>query len=360
MSASAALPPPTSATGAGAGELPPFRIRRATRASRIALLAFLAVVAVLALSPFWGTTSTTNTLVRLMTLICLGQMWNLLAGYAGLVSIGQQAYIGVGAYTLVYFSSEHGIDVFACIALAGVVAAVLSLPLAGVAFRLRGGYFAIGTWVIAEVLRLVVANTETLGGGAGTSLTAVATYDPSTRQTLTLWFAVAAGAGSVLLVWWLLRRPLGTALTAVRDSETAAQALGVRVTRAKLAAYVVSAAGCAIAGAIIYVNLLRVQPAAAFSVNWTAFMIFMVVIGGIGTIEGPLVGALVFFALQEWLADLGSTYLIVLGLLAIAVTIKLPGGLWGLISERTGLSLFPTGHRLELRPGPEVRRTARG
>ena len=331
-----------------ARQAPGFRVRRSSTASRLALVGFLAAVAVIALAPFWGSTSTTNSLVRFLALVCLAQMWNLLAGYAGLVSIGQQAYIGIGAYTLVYFGNEQGIDVFICVALAGVVSAVLALPLAGIAFRLRGGYFAIGTWVIAEVCRLIVANTDTLGGGAGTSLTAVASYDPATRQTYTLWVALAVGAGSVLLVWWLLRRPLGTALTALRDSEPAARALGVRVTRAKLGAYVVAAAGCGVAGAVIYLNLLRVQPGAAFSVNWTAFMIFIVVIGGIGTIEGPLLGAIVFFALQEWLADLGATYLILLGVLAIVVTIKLPTGLWGFAAERWNLSVFPTGRHLEL------------
>jgi len=337
-------------SAAAAPALPAFRVRRSTTRTRVAFAGFLVVVAVLALSPFWGSTSTTNTLVRFLCLVTLAQMWNLLAGYAGLVSIGQQAYIGIGAYTLVWFGNEQGVDVFLCVALAGVVAGLLALPLAGAAFRLRGGYFAIGTWVIAEVCRLVVSNVDALGGGQGTSLTAVASYDPATRQTLTLWLALAAGAGSVLLVWWLLRSRLGTALTAVRDSEVAARALGVRVTRAKLAAYVVAAAGCGVAGALIYLNLLRVQPAAAFSVNWTAFMIFIVVIGGIGTIEGPLVGAVLFFVLQEQLADLGAVYLIVLGVVAIVVTIRLPNGLWGSAAARWGWSVFPTGRRLELSP----------
>jgi branched-chain amino acid transport system permease protein len=124
----------------------------------------------------------------------------------------------------------------------------------------------------------------------------------------------------------------------------------VRVTRAKLIAFVVSAAGCAIAGAVIYLNLLRVQPGAAFSINWTVFMIFIVVIGGIGTIEGPIVGTLLFFALQEWLSDLGTTYLIILGALAILITIRMPNGIWGWLTGRTGVSLFPVGRRLEVGP----------
>lgn len=325
-----------------------FREVRSTTTSRLALLAFVIAVAIVALAPSWGDASTTNTLVRFLTLLCLAQMWNLLAGYAGLVSVGQQAFVGIGAYTLVYFGNERGLNIFLCVPLAGIVAAVLALPIAGAAFRLRGGYFAIGTWVIAEIIRLVVSQFDTLGGGTGTSLTAVVGIDLDTRQAVTLWLALAAGAGSVLLVWWLLRSPTGQSLRALRDSDRAAASLGVRVTRTTLVAFVISSAGCAIAGAIIYLNLLRVQPSAAFSINWTVYMIFIVVIGGIGTIEGPLLGAIIFFALQEWLADLGAWYLIILGVLAIVITIRLPNGIWGWFTERTGISLFPVGRRLEV------------
>jgi branched-chain amino acid transport system permease protein len=325
-----------------------FREIRSTTTSRIAFLVFIAAIVVVAFAPQWGDPSTTNTLVRFLTLLCLAQMWNLLAGYAGLVSVGQQAFVGIGAYTLVYFGNERGLNIFLCVPLAGVIAALLALPVAGVAFRLRGGYFAIGTWVIAEVFRLVVSQIDVLGGGTGTSLTAVIGIDLDTRQAVTLWLALAAGAGSILVVWWMVRSPLGQALRALRDSDRAADALGVRVTRVKLVAFVVSSAGCAIAGAIIYLNLLRVQPSAAFSINWTVFMIFIVVIGGIGTIEGPLLGAIIFFALQEWLADLGTWYLIILGVLAILITIRLPNGTWGWFTERTGISLFPVGRRVEV------------
>lgn len=325
-----------------------FREIRSTTTSRIAFVVLVVAIVVVAFAPQWGDPSTTNSLVRFLTLLCLAQMWNLLAGYAGLVSVGQQAFVGIGAYTLVYFGNERGLNIFLCVPLAGVIAALLALPVAGVAFRLRGGYFAIGTWVIAEVFRLVVSQIDVLGGGTGTSLTAVIGIDLDTRQAVTLWLALAAGAGSILVVWWMLRSPLGQGLRALRDSDRAADALGVRVTRVRLVAFVVSSAGCAIAGAIIYLNLLRVQPSAAFSINWTVFMIFIVVIGGIGTIEGPLLGTIIFFALQEWLADLGTWYLIILGVLAILITIRLPNGIWGWFTERTGISLFPVGRRVEV------------
>jgi branched-chain amino acid transport system permease protein len=323
-------------------------VERTTPASRAGAAVGVLLVAGLIALPWTRDAGLMRMIVEFIALLVLAQMWNLLAGYAGLVSVGQQAFVGIGAYTLVYFGNERGLNIFLCVPLAGVIAALIALPVAGAAFRLRGGYFAIGTWVIAEVFRLVISQFDTLGGGTGTSLTAVVGIDLDTRQAVTLWLALAAGAGSIVVVWWLLRSPLGQALRAVRDSDRAAAALGVRVTRAKLIAFVISAAGCAVAGAVIYLNLLRVQPTAAFSINWTVFMIFIVVIGGIGTIEGPLLGTIVFFALQEWLADLGTWYLIILGVLAILITIRMPNGLWGWFTERTGISLFPVGRRLEV------------
>jgi branched-chain amino acid transport system permease protein len=101
-------------------------------------------------------------------------------------------------------------------------------------------------------------------------------------------------------------------------------------------------------GALIFLQKLRISPDAAFSVNdWTAFVIFIVVIGGIGTIEGPIIGTLVFFALRETLADLGTTYLIVLGVVAIVVMLKAPKGIWGVIRSRYDLQLFPLGYRVK-------------
>ena len=155
--------------------------------------------------------------------------------------------------------------------------------------------------------------------------------------------AVSAVVGCYLL----LRSRLGLALMAVRDEETAAGAVGVAVTSAKRTVYLVSAAGCAAAGGVLLVASLSVNPNAVYSVQWSAYMIFIVVIGGIGHIEGPLLGAVVFFALQQALADQGSVYLIVLGLIGVAVAVLAPRGLWGAVVDRTGLSLFPVGYRLD-------------
>ena len=330
----------------------PARVSRSTLSSRVGAGVGLVALVVLALGPLWALDSVLRTLIGFLTLLALAQMWNLLAGYAGLVSIGQQAYIGIGAYALLFAADTLGLNLFLAVALAGLVGGLLAVPTAALAFRLRGGYFAVGTWVIAEVYRLLVSNTSQLGGGSGLTLTAASAIDRTTRLYATYWLALAVGAGAVIGAYVLLRRRLGLALTAIRDSETGAEALGVDVFRTKFLVYVVAGFGCALTGAVVYLNLLRVQPDAAFSVTWTAFMIFIVVIGGVGTIEGPIVGTVVFFTLQQTLARYGAWYLVLVGAVAVAVTVLARRGLWGLVADRFGVSLFPVRRRLSLTDGP--------
>jgi branched-chain amino acid transport system permease protein len=312
----------------------------------------VAAVFVLVTVPWWATPGDMRLLVEALALLALAQMWNLLAGYAGLVSIGQQAYIGLGAYGLFYFSDKLGLHPFLSVLVAGLAAAVISIPTAALVFRLRGGYFAIGTWVVAEVFALLIINTEYLGAGNGVTVTSAAKVELETRQNGTYWIAVATGVGAVVLVYLLLRSRLGLALTAVRDSEQAAESLGVSVLRAKVIVYVVAAFGCGAAGALIYLNLLRIQPDAAFSINWTAFIIFIVVIGGIGTIEGPIIGTAVFFVMRELLADYGTWYLVALGSVAVIVMLFAPGGLWSLVQQRVDLRFFPIQRRLRAQAAP--------
>lgn len=315
-------------------------VERRTTASRVGLVVGVVAVAVLSLAPLLFEDAVLRTLLQFFYLLALAQMWNLLAGYAGLVSIGQQAYIGIGAYALLAFTNNLGGNPFVGVLVAGLVAAALSIPTAALVFRLRGGAFAIGTWVVAEVYRLLVAGSDRLGGGSGASLS-VTGIDPTRRLFVTFWIALAVGVGSVAIVYVLLRSRLGLALRAARDREMAARSLGVDVTRTKVLVYVLASAMCGLTGGVIYLSLLRLQPAATFSVNWTAFMIFAVVIGGIGTITGPIIGTLVYFLLQEYLADLGSVYLIILGAVAILVTLRAPRGIWGLVTDRWDVRLFP-------------------
>ncbi|WP_116453590.1 branched-chain amino acid ABC transporter permease [Blastococcus litoris] len=320
------------------------RVRRSGPAAWIGGAVLVLVVGVLAYVPFLSSRGTQIDLVGLFSLVVLGTMWNLLAGYGGMVSIGQQAWIGLGGYGLVHLAQNLGVDPFLAIPLAALFCGLLAWATSFLAFRLSGGYFAIGTWVIAEVVRLVVTQVDAVGAGSGASLTAFSGIEPVYRIAYVYWVALGTAVVVVLAVYLLMRSRLGLALTAIRDEPTAASSSGVRVTGAKRLVFVLAAVGCGLAGALVVANTLRVQPASIFSVDYSATMIFVVVIGGLGTIEGPILGAVVYYLLQDTLADLGNWYLVVVGLVAIAITLLAPKGLWGLTRGR--VQVFPTGHRV--------------
>lgn len=323
-----------------------FAVERATRANRAALAIACLVVLVAATLPWWGESSWMREFVEIACYLIFAMMWNLLAGYGGMVSIGQQAFFGLGGYAMLMLGNLAGVNPFVAVVLGALAAGLVALPVSYVAFRLQGGYFAIGTWVIAEVFRLGFANVPAVGGGSGTTLTALRGIGKATRESVTYWMALACLVGSVALVYLFLRSKHGLALLAIRDNEMAAESQGIPVQRMKLAVYAVAAFGAGLAGALYFVGNLRISPDAAFSVNWTAFAIFMVVIGGIGRIEGPIVGALIFWALNRFFSDYGTWYLLGLGLLAVVTTLYFKQGLWGYAHDRWGWTLFPIARTL--------------
>lgn len=330
------------------------RVAHATRSSQIGVAGFALLFIALAAAPYWAERSDLRLLVEIFTYVALASLWNLLAGYAGLVSVGQQAFVGLGAYILFGFAIFAGINPLWTIPIAGLISAVIAIPVAFLIFRLRGHYFAIGTWVVAEVFRLIAAQIGPLGGGSGISLpVSTVTAIAETRQMrefMIYWIALALLVVILGLIVMLLRSRYGLALTAIRDNETAALSNGVDVTRTKLVVYVITAAGTAMVGALIFLQKLRISPDVAFSVNeWTAFVIFIVVIGGVGRLEGPIIGTIIFFLLRETMADLGAIYLLMLGVVAIAVMLKAPKGIWGYIADRFGWELFPLARRVEQR-----------
>jgi branched-chain amino acid transport system permease protein len=327
-----------------------YEVEQTSPVAKAALGFLLVLVGVLASMPWWADAGLSSTVVEFLYYLAIAQMWNLLAGYGGLVSIGQQAYIGIGAYTLAAIALHTNLHPFLSVPIAGVVAAVIAWPVSKLLFRLNGAYFAVGTWVVAEVFRLLLANFTPLGGGTGTSITAsLAALDEWWRDAMIFWIALGLAVASVLGVYLFLRSRNGLALTAIRDSEIASESLGVRVPKLKLAVYVVSALGCAMIGALIYLVKLRVSPDSAFSVEWSALAFLMVIIGGFGTIEGPIIGALVYFLLRSLLADHGTAYLIALGVIAIVVMLVERKGVWGAIQKRFAIELFPVQRRLKVK-----------
>lgn len=324
-----------------------------TPSSRWGLIVLAGIVVVLLALPIWGGSNEMRLLVEFFYYLALAQTWNLLAGYAGLVSVGQQAFVGLGCYAFLSATVFFGIPPLVALPIAGLVAGIVAVPSAFLLFRLQGAYFAIGTWALAEVFRLFFTQVKIFGAGTGMSLPIAIireiAADRGTRDMIVYYLGLGIGLGSILFVFLWLRSRAGLALTAIRDSATAAASVGINQQRIKLIVFVIAAAVAGLVGALIILQKLRITPGAGFSVlDWSTNIIFIVVIGGIGSIEGPIVGAIIYFVLRALLADYGSWYLVVLGLVAVTVMIKAPKGVWGYIADRFDFHIFPVRRRVRL------------
>jgi branched-chain amino acid transport system permease protein len=263
------------------------------------------------------------------------------------VSVGQQVFFGLGAYFTVRLA-EADIDPFVAMALASVLVAVVSYPLSLVMLRLKGGEFAIGMWVLSALTHLLVNLDGLIQGETGRSLISLNAYDAGARRDIIYWLALVAMAGLLVGLFTLLRSRVGAAIQAIRDNEDAAGSLGIDVVRTKRIIFVLAAFGIGVAGALWLASATSFQPKTYFSVQWTAYMIFMVLVGGIGRFEGAILGAVIFFVIETWFGALGVWYLIGLGVVALLFSLLLPRGLWGEIETRFGISLMPVGYRLEI------------
>ena len=277
---------------------------------------------------------------EVLLMLAMAQMWNLLAGYTGLVSLGHQVFIGIGAYLLFDVSDRFGLHPYLLLPVAGAACAVVAALVAPLLFRLREAYFSVGMWVFAEIIYVLVSKARELGPASGIPLKSVRLVDVETFARNNFWIAAALALAAVGGVIALMRSRLGLGLMAVRDNELAATSIGIDVWRNRLAAFVISAFGCGIAGAAHFMSTMYVSPESSFDVNWVVGMMFIVIIGGIGTIEGPIIGTLIYFGLREgfaaWAGVSGSWYLVAMGLLAMVVMLVAPRGLWGWAREHLG------------------------
>lgn len=305
-------------------------------------------MAMLALAglPWYASIATQRLLVEAFTLFVLAMSWNLLAGYGGLVAIGHHLFVGVGAYALFALCSYTGLNPWLAWPVAGLVTAGVALVVALPLLRLTGAYFAVATWVMAELFRIGTLNTEWLGAGAGLPLTVMREYGRFERNAGVYWSALSIAFVALVAAHHLLKGSLGLALMSTRDARQAADANGVPVQKTRLTLWVVAATLTGLASGVAHMNILQVSPDASFSLHWTAAALFIVVLGGIGTLEGPILGVLVYMLLRENFAELGAWYFIGLGLLAMAVMVAAPGGLWGWLNS-LGLSpVFPVRRRM--------------
>ncbi len=335
MSPAAETPPPLATP----------HVERWTALAKASVAAVLLGQVLLALAPFVLDAGAIDRLTVLFIYGILALMWNALAGYAGLVSVGHQAFFGLGAYAAVRLA-DAGIGPYAALLLAAVLVALLAVPISSFMLRLRGGEFAIGMWVLAALCHLLVNLDTLVQGETGTSLISLQQIDASSRRLATYWLAL----GMMMVLAWgvyaLLRGRVGSALQAIRDSEEAAASVGVRVRETKRLIFVLSAFGCAAAGALWLATAVTFQPKTYFSVQWTAYMLFMVLVGGIGTFEGPIIGAIIFFTIETFFGATGVTYLIGLGGAAVGFALLAPKGLWGTMEGRFGFVLLPVGYWL--------------
>jgi branched-chain amino acid transport system permease protein len=317
----------------------------------------LALVIFFTWAPWILPASDVTILMNFFILVIMATMWNLLAGYAGMVSIGQQGFIGLGAYATLYFAIK-GMDPFVAVPLAVVICAVIAFPVTYLLFRLRGGYFSVATWVVADSAMLIIGSIAFFGGGTGhylPGLTNIPFNELNHDTYLAAWFVALI---VVVATYILLRSRLGLVLSSVRDNEVASRSSGAKVTSTRRTIFIVAAAGCGAAGAVLAISQPFIQIGNEFNLQWAAEMLFASMIGGLGTIEGPILGCVIFFVLQQSLQNYGAWYLIIFGALAVGVAIWQPRGIWGFIRDRFHFELLPVGYRVQV-PGASDATSAR-
>ncbi|MBW1805635.1 MAG: branched-chain amino acid ABC transporter permease [Deltaproteobacteria bacterium] len=261
--------------------------------------------------------------------ISLAQSWNLLGGYTGLISLGHAAFFGIGGYTTAMMVTYMGVPFQVAIIAGGLMAALFSAIMSIPTFRFRGIYFAIGTLVLAEALRIWMINWEFIGGAQGVH------FPPDAGTSLKgfyyIMLVVAAGSTGLLVI--VLRSKLGLGLRAIRDNEASAQNMGVNTFRTKLYAFLISAFIAGLTGGIHATKMSSIEPYSIFSAAWTFGAINIVIIGGMGTVLGPVLGAVFITYLSEFLANYHTFHLIITGIVLILVIRFLPSGIWGKIRE---------------------------
>ena len=318
-------------------------LRVQTQKSKIAkLITFIVIIAILAIFPHVGGDYGRNVLILVFLYMAIGQMWNLMAGYTGLVSLGMQAFIGISGYVLALVVQVNGLPIALAFVFAAVIAILFALLISLPIFKMKGVYFTIGTWIIAEALYVFFVNWKFVNFGIGYNITA------AYRMNLNMFYymCLIIGIVATLIVVIILRSKMGLALMAMRDNEDAAEMRGVRLYRTKLFCFLVSSVMTSITGVALYLNLATIRPSSAFSIDWTVAMCFIVIIGGIGTIEGPIIGAIVYVLLTQFLYSFPGYSNLILGIIAVALILVAPKGIMGYLEDRFGFDIFGIRRRL--------------
>ncbi len=267
--------------------------------------------------------------------LSLANMWNLLAGYSGLMSLCQPAFIGLAGYTLVIITWS-GLPFYWGIIAGGIVCGLFALLISIPVFRLSGIYFAIGTLVVPEVLRVIFllwrpVGGELHGGGAGYRLKGVEGLD----STEIYWMALAIGVASIFVMRFILKSSLGLGLAAIRDNADTAASSGIHVFKLKLFSFVVGAIVTGVAGSIFFIYQKYIEPTSAFSIRWTMILMLSAVIGGLGVETGPIIGTIVVVFLHFFLAKYAGWSLLLQGVMLIIVMLLVPRGIMGFTIKKS-------------------------
>ncbi|MBU4226536.1 MAG: branched-chain amino acid ABC transporter permease [Chloroflexi bacterium] len=298
------------------------------------IIILVAVAIVLALLPVVGAPKTWLLyLFYFYVFLAAANMWNLLAGFSGLLALCPAAFIGLGGYIMTILT-WLGIPYYVGLVAGGLLAALFAMLISVSVFRMRGVYFAIGTLVVPAILRLVFLRWKPVGGdfeggGAGYMVKGVRAIPPE----VTYWLAMAIGLLSMILIMIILRSKFGLGLAAIRDNDTSAASSGINVFRLKLYSFIIAAFVMGMTGAIFYMNIGYIEPTNAFDISWLMLVLLATVIGGKGMEWGPLVGTIIVVGLRFQLARYAGISLLIQGLILVVIMLVAPQGIMGLVHK---------------------------
>jgi branched-chain amino acid transport system permease protein len=297
-------------------------------------LILIIIVILAAILPVMGLPQSWNLyLLMFFLILAMSNMWNLVAGYSGLISLAQPAFLGLAGYTLAITSWVH-VPWWGGLLGGAVVAGIFAFLISFAVFRLSGVYFAIGTLVVPEALRIIFYNWKPVGGvlsggGAGYNikgLTMVSMND-------IYWLALAVGLISAVVVGFILKSNIGLGIAAIRDNQRAAASSGVNTFRIKLYPFVIGAVITGLAGGIFFMYQPFIEPSSIFNVKWTMIILLATVIGGLRTEGGPIIGSIIYVFLYFLLANYGDYSLLIQGVILVIIMLLSPQGIVGILKK---------------------------
>lgn len=302
---------------------------------------------------FSGVLSNNNMryLFKIFLYISMGSMWNLMSGFTGMTSLGQQVFVGIAGYSVAVMTTTYKMSFWMGILAGAVITVIFALLLSFVLFRMSGMYFAVATWLVAEAVRTWFTNWKYVNQGGGMTVRTSEIPKMNTLYFMALTLCIIA----VAVIFLLLRTKTGLGLTAMRDDADAASSVGVNIFKSKLLCYIICSLFIALAGGLFFLNKGSVLPSSAFGIDWTVSMVFIVIIGGIGTVSGPILGSVIYVLLDEYLSHYPGWSNIILGAIAILVIIFLPDGIMGTLQKKLHFEIFSQKRFSEHKPKKAIK-----